>query len=386
MSARAGASLYKPQSRQVPPRTRLFLFVRAGGRCEFDGCNRYLLAHHLTKTDGIFAQMAHIWAFSDRGPRAKRAGTSDKHHPSNLMLLCPDCHKLADDHPEPYTAGVLRKHKKAHEDRVFLLTDTKPDRHTVAFVLRAKIGGQAVSISRPEMEIAVAPRYLGRDNVECDLTTLPDQAAEHYWRASSEAIREKVSELYSRQFEGGPAHHVSVFALAPIALLVFLGAQLSSKVPTTLYQRHRDREDWRWKKDGTPVRYATRTLQQGTEPAKMALLLSLSGRIRVADLPVEIDGRYTIVEITLAGHKPSLGFLALEASLHAFRSEFMGVVRQLVAQHEGLRTIEFFPAAPAPVAVAVGRDLLPKRDPVLRVHDYDSRAGGFVPALEVNRP
>ena len=66
-------ALQKPRSREVPDKTRIFLFVRAGGRCQFDGCNRYLIEHHLTKDDGIFAQMAHIWAFGDAGPRANSA-------------------------------------------------------------------------------------------------------------------------------------------------------------------------------------------------------------------------------------------------------------------------------------------------------------------------
>lgn len=46
-------------SRSIKDLTRLLLFVRAGGRCEFDGCNDYLLQHPLTLTPGNFAQMAH---------------------------------------------------------------------------------------------------------------------------------------------------------------------------------------------------------------------------------------------------------------------------------------------------------------------------------------
>ena len=47
--------------------TRLLLVVRAGGRCEFDDHNEYLLQHPLTLTPGNFAQMAHngvglIWS------------------------------------------------------------------------------------------------------------------------------------------------------------------------------------------------------------------------------------------------------------------------------------------------------------------------------------
>jgi hypothetical protein len=137
-----------------------------------------LLENHLTKTDGIFTQMAHIWAFSGQGPRAGRSRREKYAHAlSNLMLLCPQCHKLVNDHPEQYTVEMLRKHKKAHEDRVFMLTDKRPDRHTVAFVLKAKVGGRTVSVSLPEMKEPVTPRYLGpRDVVTVDLTSVPDQA------------------------------------------------------------------------------------------------------------------------------------------------------------------------------------------------------------------
>lgn len=236
--------LFKPKARQVPDRTRLLLFVRAGGRCEFDGCNRYLLEHHLTKTDGIFAQMAHVWAFSPQGPRGrKRPGKTHVHAVSNLILLCPECHKLVDDHPDEYTATVLRKHKKAHEDRVFMLTETKPDRQTIALVLKARIGGRTASVSLAEIQESVAPRYLSpRDVVIIDLTDIPDSSKDHYWNAGKEAIRSKTRSLYEQTFESGPGRHLSVFALGPIPLLIFLGTCLSDKVPLSLYQRHRDTE------------------------------------------------------------------------------------------------------------------------------------------------
>jgi hypothetical protein len=377
-------ALVKPLGRDVPDRTRLFLFVRAGGRCEFDGCNAYLIQHHLTNADGIFAQMAHIWAFSDGGPRAKPTAV-EKHASSNLMLLCSPCHKLVDDDPARFTADVLRAHKKAHEDRMFTLTDAKPDRSTVGFVLRARIGGQAVSISRAEMEAAVTPRYLGRDFVECDLTTLPDQAQGHFWEAAKAAIAEKAKSIHERKFEGKPASHFSVFALAPIPLLIFLGNELSNKVPTTLYQRHRDTENWRWKETGSAVDYETRKLRVGTDATRVALLLSLSGRIKESELPSSIDNTYTVIEVSLKGQGPKPQFLETEAALHAFRDEFLRVMRELVAEHPDAKSVALFPAIPAPIAVAVGRDLMPKRDPSLLVFDFDKRVGGFTSTLEVNQ-
>lgn len=378
--------LFKPKGREVPQKTRLLLFVRAGGRCEFDGCNRYLLEHHLTKTDGVFAQMAHIWAFSDRGPRCRPERRKNSVHAlSNLMLLCPECHKLVDDHPGRYTVEVLRKQKRAHEDRIFMLTETKPDRQTIALIFKARIAGRTTSISLSDIQEAVAPRYLNpRDVVTIDLTDIPDSSMDHYWNAGKEAIRSKTRALCEQTFENGPVRHLSVFALGPIPLLVFLGTCLSNKVPLTLYQRHRDSEGWKWKQKGEVVRYRTRMLRRGSDPASVALLLSLSGRIPEDDLPEDIDDRFTVYEITLDAVAPSPTFLNLEASLHAFRDTFMATIRRLVATHMGLEKIHLFPAVPAPVAVAVGRDLMSKRDPEVLVYDYDKRAGGFVPTLEVN--
>lgn len=381
-------ALEKPKSREVPSKTRIFLFVRAGGRCQFDGCNRYLIEHHLTKTDGIFGQMAHIWAFADSGPRAhKKLDGQAVHALSNLMLLCPGCHKLVDDDPAQYTAEVLRKHKKTHEDRVFMLTDTKPDRQTVGVVLKAKVGGQAVSVSLAEMQEAVAPRYVGpRDLLEIDLTTIQDSATDAFWKLAANEVRSRAKTLYTQTFESGPARHISVFALAPIPLLVVLGRELSNKVPTTLFQRHRDTESWKWKDAGETARFQTRTLQEGTDTQSVALLLSLSGKIPVSNLPGHIDKRFTVYETTLLGAEPSVRFLEVERSLHAFRDEFLRTIQRLLADHEGVRKVHLFPAVPAPIAVAIGRDLLPKRDPGLIVYDFDKRADdvSFVQTIEVN--
>jgi len=367
---------------------RLLLYVRAGGRCQFDGCNRYLLEHHLTKADGNFAQMAHIWAFSRRGPRGggRRPRDASVHAVSNLILLCPECHKLVDDRPDKYSARVLRQHKKAHEDRVFMLTETKPDRHTVALVLKARIGNKTVSVSLPEIQQAVDPRYLGpRDLVVLDLTAIGDQAEHEYWSIAAKEIDPRTRTLYEQIFESGPARHISVFALGPIPLLVHLGTRLSDKVPLTLYQRHRDTEGWRWKERGQVAAYAFRRLRSGTDAAAAALLLSLSGRIREDELPGTIDRRFSVYEITLSNMEPTPRFLEREESLHVFRDVFMAAIRRIVSGHQGLERLHLFPAVPAPVAVALGRDLMAKRDPAVLVYDYDKRAGGFAPALEVNR-
>src|SRR5262245_3477171 len=100
------------QARNILPLTRIALFVRANGRCEFDGCNRYLLEHPVTLTEGNFAEVAHVVAFKPDGPRGKE-GTRPKNinDVTNLMLLCPQCHKLIDDNPRDYTRRTLEEYK-----------------------------------------------------------------------------------------------------------------------------------------------------------------------------------------------------------------------------------------------------------------------------------
>ncbi len=62
--------------------TELALYVRAGGRCEFNGCNQLLIEHPLTLSLGNFAEKAHIVAFSKGGPRGH-----DGSRPADINVL-----------------------------------------------------------------------------------------------------------------------------------------------------------------------------------------------------------------------------------------------------------------------------------------------------------
>ncbi len=50
-------------------KTRLLVWVRAGGRCEYPGCNKLLLRDDLTATEMNRSYFAHIVADSPDGPR-----------------------------------------------------------------------------------------------------------------------------------------------------------------------------------------------------------------------------------------------------------------------------------------------------------------------------
>jgi hypothetical protein len=117
----SNASPIQP-ARHIPWKTRLILWVYAGGRCEFDGCNEYLLKHHVTLDAVNLGELAHVVAFEPGGPRGDDGERPDDIHAvSNLMLLCPRCHKLIDDSgtKDRFSRETLVRHKREHEERIF---------------------------------------------------------------------------------------------------------------------------------------------------------------------------------------------------------------------------------------------------------------------------
>jgi len=371
--------------RAIKPTTRALLCVLAGGRCEFDGCNTYLLEHHVTLTEGVFGEMAHIVAFRPDGPRGRilpRPRPQEINDIRNLMLLCPSCHKLIDDHPQDYTRAALETYKANHEKRIRYVTDLGPDRKTTILILKAPIGGHTVSIPFDHVIEATAPLYpTTREGTTVDLTQISDSGPA-FIKAGRDTIEERMRRFFESGGDGHKAQHISVFALAPIPLLVFLGRQLTNKVASDVYQRHRDTENWTWKKRGAPATYAFKLLRRGSK-RRVALILSLSGTIPIGALPQEVRTNSTIYVITLRGQTPKPTFLRMRQDLEKFRVAYQDAIGHIVEHHGLLKAVDLFPAVPAPVAVLCGRELLPKVHPGLNVYDYDKATGGFNLALKI---
>jgi len=365
--------------------TRLLLIVRAGGRCEFDDHNEYLLHHPLTLTPGNFAQMAHIVAFKKDGPRGKSPLRPEYiNEISNLMLLCPQCHKLIDDHPDQYPVPVLQKYKESHEDRIFHVTGLGPDKKTTVVQLKARIAGQTVAIPVAQVTSAVAPRYpTDAKGHLIDLTAINSEG-KAFLDEACRCIKQKVERLYEPGMDVHETRHISLFALAPIPLLIYLGSQLSNKVPVDVFQRHRDTEDWVWKDSGTQAEYRFDKIQEGNGEGGIALIVSLSGKITLEALPTNIDDQFTVYELTLTNIDPNPTYLRQREDLAGFKEIYQAGLRTIARQCGRCETIHLFPAVPAPVAIYCGRELLPKVDPKLLIYDYDKRLGGFTPTIEVN--
>ncbi len=374
-----------PSHRGIGDFERLLLFVRACGRCEFPGCNDYLLEHHLTLKAGNFAQMAHIVAFRPDGPRGREPlPTEYINDLSNLMVLCHKCHKQIDDRPDEYPVQNLRAAKAAHEDRIIHLTGIAPHLKTTIVQFVARIAGRATAIPFDHIAKAVEPRYpVDKKGVVVDLSAIAASGPDFVRLAQAE-IAQKLAQLSTVGIDRQMTQHVSLFALGPIPLLVYLGRQLSDKVEVDLFQRHRDTEDWTWKTETPRAEYRFGKVRHGSDVTRVALVLSLSGKIDPNALAHEIDDRFTVYELTLGNEPPSLHFLKTRADLRNFPLAYQTALRTIDREHADLGELHLFPAVPAPIAVLCGRELLPKVDPKLLVYDADKANGGFTLITSVN--
>lgn len=383
------SSVEKVRRREVSAKLTLVLFVKSGGRCERRGCNKTLIEQPVSRRPGNFADKAHIVAFREAGPRGR-----DGRRPQNidvldnLMLLCKDCHKEIDDEPERYSRAVLEQMKREHERRVRTLLDLAPENSSHIITFTAPIGGFQVSIPRGDAFDAMLPRHPVEGNVtRIDMRDLAGVEEDQAFLVVGQRLINRAVEQALQG--GGPvenAGHVSVFAIGPIPLLAYLGARLGDKIPVDLYQRHRDTEDWRWKSedDYTEVDFTmSRQVDRG-DAAPPGIIFSLSGRIDMNSLPRDIRQSHTLYEISLVGQVPSPTFLNCRRDLVRFREFWHTAQSEIAGIHGNEQPIAVFPAIPAPIAVALGKDRLPKARAPLQIYDNNVANGGFTFQMEIS--
>lgn len=379
----------KKQSRKAfHPLVVIKLWVRSGGRCEFNGCNEYLLQDSLTLSEANFSNIAHIIAYSKDGPRGDDPlPVAKRNDIENLMLVCTKHHKLIDTKSleKNYPKELLQKYKYEHEKRIHNLTSIQPGNKTVVVRMKSKINGEAVQISLDQIKSAIHPRYpVDEEGLEIDFTSLPDEEGTAYWDIGKQKITTVLEKLYQSGIDIKPTDHLSVFGLGPMPLLMFLGNQLSNKITTDFYQRHRDTQDWEWKTDGETVKYKVTPLFHGEDKSKVALVLSLSGTIAPESLPEEVKRDFTVYQISLDGQDPNTLFLRKKDDLIAFGEVYQKTLGLMQKTHGDVKEVLLFPAIPAPVAIICGRDLLKKVHPSMKVYDFNKKSGGFSHIITIN--
>lgn len=100
-------------NRSIPIQVQRELYRRSNGYCYFPGCNQKVNFPE-TATGAI----AHIIAFSPRGPRGIAEESFDRHDVENLMILCSEHHPKVDNNPGDFPVETLVDWKRSREQWV----------------------------------------------------------------------------------------------------------------------------------------------------------------------------------------------------------------------------------------------------------------------------
>lgn len=382
-------------SRYISAPTTLELWVRSAGRCAH--CNKFLLEEPFRERPINLGERAHIagWTNTPGSPRGDSAvPLNERGRASNLILLCQVCHTIIDheDTRADYPEERLHEMKTAHEDRISHVTAMGPDRETAVIRLIGSIRGTVPEMTRSLAVQSVVdgggrypkfPFAPDRHSIEIDLTKLPEPESDSaYWRLGRAQIDKAVARI-ADHIAAKEVRHLSIFAIARIPLLIYLGYALDDKVPIDLYQKHRGgSEDWIWPEDAPKPEFHIVAHRTGKPGTNVVVILSLSGTISISDLPSETEDQ-AVFEIRPTVETPSPNLFRSRAMLDAFTRTWQQLLSELEVTHKSVSELHLFPAAPITAAIACGRAVMRHIHPAVKVFE---RIGGreFQTALVFN--
>lgn len=104
----------------IPEKESRLLYTQSGNICAFPGCNAPLTEPPTDTDAGVnVTDVCHIVADSRHGPRGHSDLTDEeRQRHTNLILFCPQHHRIVDAQPRTYSVPVLQKIKHDHETRV----------------------------------------------------------------------------------------------------------------------------------------------------------------------------------------------------------------------------------------------------------------------------
>ncbi|MYK20370.1 HNH endonuclease, partial [Candidatus Poribacteria bacterium] len=197
--------------RTIPEHTRLKLWVKAAGRCQFHGCNEPLWQNNLTLSDGNFAEVAHIIASSEDGPRGSEESSDLRIDYSNLMLLCQRCHKEIDDDPDRYPTELLRRWKQEHEKRIEIQTNYPEEIHKSTVVLfTVKIKNRIPRINPEAYRNAMFPKYPVDEGIKIEIPDFDRHGDEVEWSTYARTIERKIKTRVEEGKDEKKIKHFSV--------------------------------------------------------------------------------------------------------------------------------------------------------------------------------
>lgn len=324
-------------------------------------------------------------------------GPDERNLAENLLLACGHCHNDIDKRMQARRLDVhwLLATKEQHEQRIREATELAANEKTVVLRLVGSIRGTATDVSALEAVAAVnalverAPVLTldpNRTGPEIDLRQLPGETnpvASGYYAIACQRIDQVLRERVKPAAERGEIGHLSVFGLARLPLLVYLGSRLDDAISADIFQRHRTTEAWAWG-DEDSQRFAHETISSGKpSDGEGVLIVNISGTVALDAVPSDLNELPTF-RIAPTDGVPHRDAIRTRAARDSFHDALSGLLGELEQGHKPIKRLHVIAAAPVSVAIILGRSVGWGFHPNLVV--YDATDDGYQAALEVTAP
>jgi hypothetical protein len=370
------------------------LWVRAGGRCTL--CKKYLLEGELTYKEVFVGEAAHIIGQKESAKSARGVDPLPEEKrdlAENLLLACSFCHTEIDKLlvAELIDKEFLRRRKQEHEDEIRHQTSLTKSRRTVILRMAGDVRGDRMELPRDAAVEAVIksggrfpvfPEAYDQKSVEVDLRGIDGEAdaTAAFYAAAVPKIDSAIDHRVHPGVLSQEIQHISVFAIARLPLLVYLGSKLDDGVATDVYQRQRSTQNWVWSTVDPGTTFELSQARDGSGTGDAVLIANLSGTTPPADLPAELDEADVFQIDPRPG--PAEDLFAHPAVLARFEEAIRAFFTGLERTHKQLKHVHLIGAIPVSPAVSIGRIL---KSAGLRpaVVTYDRIDGGYIQALVV---
>lgn len=367
----------------IPEKIKVRLWGKAGGRCEYEGCNERLWLDSLTQVEFNVAYIAHIIADSPDGPRGdKDLSEKLKAELSNLMLMCDKHHRLIDrEDVEGHSVDRLHQMKADHESRIDLVTDISPEKRSHIVLYGANIGAQGAPLSYREAALGMIPDRLPASMHPLELSIKNssfEDRTDAYWGFEASHIENLVTQQIRPRIKSGEISHLSIFGFAPQPLLIRLGSLLSDIPAAEVYQRKKEPSSWAWEDQPTSWEYVIER-PKSTHSKTPALVFALSANVVDVRVTAVLGEDAEIWRVTIP--EPHNDFVRSRVQTYEFRRALRRLLNEIKTSHGEDSVIHVFPAMPVSLAVDFGRIHNLKSDLPLVIYDENKAKGGFVQAV-----
>lgn len=369
--------------RNLPEKIKYLLWGKAAGRCQFRGCNEMLYRDLTTQSEFNQAYIAHIYGVKPKSARyVKDKSESLAKDISNLMLMCDTHHRQIDQHEkDKYTAEILIQMKKEHEERIEILADISPSLKSEIVIYKASIGINPVVMTYESLREYLVPKYYPARHTATDLSLSNSTSVDSrksFWELQIENLEDQFRDQILPKLRKSELPHVSLFALAPIPLLIKLGIMLNDIQQIDVRQKRRNPDTWNFEADIDTVYNLELAAEVKTN---IALKIELSDTITDDRITSVLGGDTSIYSIKI--DNPDNDFVKSRKQITDFGEKMKEAFREIKRVHGQEAILNIFPAMPVSLAVQLGRVWMPKADLSMTIFDQNRAVRGFVKAIDI---